>query len=140
MASTLKQIRSGLKDRLELSSGPNLKDVHVQPVDSAALTGYPTAVITLESLDPRVAMGGTPLQADFRVIVLVADMESPVGFENLDEYVDPQGTRSIDAAITASPNLGLSDVTAELVRVENVGLRPSGQYGADFIIRAWRVG
>lgn len=141
MASSLDDIRKGIKDRLELSTGPALRDVHLRPTHSGAITATPTAVIILDSVQvTTVAMGGTPMEALFRILLYVANAESEPGFLDLDEYVDPQGTRSIDKALADAPNIGLSDVTVELIRVENVGLRENNLHGADFVVRALRVG
>ena len=142
MASSLSQIRSGLKDRLETIAA--FKDIHTYQVDAGALNAFPTAIVLMEEAQvTTLAMGGTPLEVGFRVVVLVTNMDTPAGIETLDEFIDAQGTNSIDAAITAGRNLGLADVTAELTRVERIGVKEIGQgrfYGGDFLIRVVRVG
>lgn len=142
MASTLAQIRSGLKDRLETIAA--FKDVHTYQVDAGALNGFPTAIMLIEEAAyTTTAIGGTPMEVGFRVVVLVANMETPTGFETLDEFIDAQGTNSIDKAIEGGKNLGLTDVTAAVERVERIGIKEIGQgrfYGGDFLIRVVRTG
>jgi hypothetical protein len=142
MASSLAQIRSGLKDRLETITA--LGDVHAYQVDAGALNKFPTAIMLMdEAAYAQTAMGGTPMEVGFRVIVLVARADTPEGFEALDEFIDAQGARSIDRAIEGARNLGLTDVTAALVRCERVGIKEIGQgrfYGGDFLVRVVRTG
>lgn len=142
MASSLSQIRTGLKDRIETIAA--LKDVHTYQVDADALNDFPAAIVLMEEAQyTTLAMGGTPIEVGFRVIVLVAKAATPEGFETLDEFIDAQGTNSIDKAIEGGKNLALTDVTAEVMRVERIGIKEIGQgrfYGGDFLIRVVRTG
>jgi hypothetical protein len=130
MADEIKDIKDGLATLLNTITGLRVFDY---PVDS--VSSFPTAIILLESRNPITTLGGSSFTGKMKVTLLVSSGNTRNAYDSLDRYIDPLGTRSIEAAVDADNTWDGSVDDGRLVSVDNVGQRKlwGGAYvGADF--------
>ena len=100
-AQSLTDIRDGLKTRLETIAGLR---VYSSQVDN--INDFPCAVLILDRLDYVITVEGFSFEGTWRVLVLVDAAVRQDAYELLDDYLDPGGARSIEAAIYGDSTLG----------------------------------
>lgn len=112
---TISQVRTGLKDTI-IAAVPSLFGFDTVP-DVAQV---PCIVVRPGKLDYLVA-GGTCWEAMMEVYVLVTRTDAGGAQDQLDAYLSTTGTRSIPAALRATPALGVVGVDAVLVSMDKYG-------------------
>ena len=125
----------GLRVRLVTISGLTVSDY---PPDGKAAK-YPHAQITLGEGVYSLAMSGNDYEGRFTVTIRAAAAKGTPGWKALELYLDPTGTKSIQAAVKAGPTLGGK---ADWTRVEGHTAPErdpdnAAVYRADVLIR-WR--
>lgn len=120
--ATLAQVRAGLQTRLQTITGlQTYAYLPTVPVAPCAFVGSPT-------LSYHQAMKGV-VEYTFTVWVLTNESKPTEAAQaELDEYVQPTGTKSIKAAIEGTSPQTLSSVVDDVVVDELVGY---GIYGGD---------
>lgn len=114
--SSVKQIRSAVKSTLETAI-PDLFAYNNVP----EVTNVPAAVVEPATADFLVAMGRGADTWEFEVTVLVSYADADVAQDQLDDYVNGAGDKSIRQAIFANRSLGLPDVTAHIAGMSDYG-------------------
>ena len=102
---------------------------------------FPAAIVRLESREPVETLGGGAVRGSLCVEVLVPAADARQAEEALAAFVEPTGTRSIEAAASADPTWGGGVDDGRLVSVDNIGTRKMGGVrcvGAEF--HFWFVG
>lgn len=118
-AESLTDIRDGLKTRLQTIAGLR---VYSSQVDS--INEFPCAVLILDRLDYVITVEGFSFEGTWRVLVLVDSAVRQDAYELLDEYLDPSGTRSIEAAVYGDSTLGGFVDGVVVRRAGSVGILP----------------
>ena len=96
----------------------------------------PAMVLLFESRDTEQTIGGSTFQGIIRGTLLVSSASTKQAFDELDAYMEPLGTNSIEAAVDSDTTWGSTVDTGRLISVENVGYRDvgGGRYAAaDFV-------
>ena len=102
MADELKDLKDGLKTRLETISGLRVYD---QPPSSP--NEFPCAVIVTGDVDYQLAFAGNTFGVELLVHILLAQAAQPLkAWEDLDNYLNPVGTKSIRATVEGDQTLG----------------------------------
>uniref|UniRef100_A0A6M3JNG7 Putative tail protein n=1 Tax=viral metagenome TaxID=1070528 RepID=A0A6M3JNG7_9ZZZZ len=135
MASTLAQIRAGIATRLRTITGLR---AYPYPVDNIA--EVPAVVVATLSGDFLPVYSGAGWSGEARLVLLTGEATSEESWAALDVFLQAQGASSINAAFDGDTSLGLTDVSASIIRFENAGRREVGDpptflVGADFILR-----
>ena len=136
MANEIMEARKGLATAL--SNG--IDGLRVFDYAPEKVHEFPAAIVRLESREPVETLGGGAVRGTLRVEVLVSTANSRQAEESLAAFIEPQGTRSIEAAASADRTWGGAVDDARLVRVDNIGSRKVGGvacFGAEF--RFWFV-
>jgi hypothetical protein len=133
MANEIKDAKAGLASLLSSIAGLKVLDY---PAESA--NQFPAAVMMLESRAGIETMSGSSFVGRLKVVLLVSSANTKEAYETLDQFIDPLGARSIEAAVDADNTWTGKVDDGRLVSVDNVGLRKlwGGHYvGADFHFR-----
>ena len=96
----------------------------------------PAMVLLFEGRDTEQTIGGSTFQGTIRGTLLVSSASTKQAFDELDAYMEPLGTNSIEAAVDADTTWDSAVDTGRLISVENVGYRDigGGRYAAaDFV-------
>ena len=135
MADEIKDMKAGLKTRFEAVTG--IKHVYTYPPDS--INEEPAAVILLDSINNQRLIGGSTVEADFRVSVFVSSGDPQQSIDQLDSFASPLGTASVEVALKADTTLAGSADYAVL-RVTNnqrrVAVGNGDFFVVDFLVRA----
>lgn len=114
---------------------PDLR-VYNQPQDS--INEFPAAIILTDPLDYQQVFKNRDFTGVFRVILLLDQKDQQQAFDEIDEFLDVTGPKSIRAAIQLDKTLGGAVDFVILQRAENINFREvrPGQYykGADFLV------
>ena len=97
---------------------------------------FPSMVLLFQGRDTEQTLGGSTFRGTIRGTLLVSSTATKEAFDSLDEYMEPLGTNSIEAAIDADTTWGSNVDTGRLITIENVGFREvgGGRYAAaDFV-------
>lgn len=114
---SLTQIRTALKDVVETATG---------------LTGYrttpehanlPAFVVIPRTTSFDVAFGRGLDTYDLDVIVLISRRDDELAQDDLDEYVNGFGAKSIRQAVFNNRSLGLTNIDAHVVGLSDYGAR-----------------
>ena len=131
MANEIRDAKDGLKTRLETISGLRVLDY---PADS--VNEFPAAVVLFRGRNTLGGLGGSSFTGQVAVVVLISKQNTQEAFDELDKYMAPLGTESIEAAIDADNTWNAKVDDGRLVDVVNVGYREfpdGGRYvAADF--------
>lgn len=120
--STLTAIRAAVKTTLEA----NINGLLVYDT-MAGVTQVPSAVVLPDTADFAMGMsGGNCVKWMFSLFVLAPYTDPAVGQDSLDSYVDGSGSKSIRAVVKSNSTLGLADVSAMVMNMNDYG----GQYTA----------
>ena len=96
----------------------------------------PAFVLLFEGRDTEQTLGGSTFQGTIRGTLLISAASAKQAFDELDAYMEPLGTNSVEAAVDADNTWGGTVDTGRLQSVENVGYREigGGRYAAaDFV-------
>ena len=130
MANEIRDAKDGLGTRLATISGLKVLDYPAESVHE-----FPVAVVLFESRDAIQTLGGSSFAGEIKVVLLVSSANTQQAFDTLDQFMDPLGTSSIEAAVDGDNTWGSKVDDGRLVSVRNVGHRKlwGGFYiGADF--------
>ena len=130
MANEIRDAKDGLASLLSGIAGLRVLD---HPADS--INEFPAAVALFESRDPNETLGGSSFTGKMKVVLLVASANAPQAYDTLDQFMDPLGTSSVEAAVDADNTWGSKVDDGRLVSIGGVGYRKlwGGYYvGADF--------
>ena len=134
MPGELGSIRDGLGACLEAVEG--LRVVDHPPGDWRE---FPLAVIGSAVRNAgSVCLAGHSFEGEVIVAVFVDGVNPEEAYADLEQFMEPLGERSVEAAIDRDPTLGGSADYAALVRIDSVGSRTLGNsrcFAADFAIR-----
>lgn len=106
------------------------------PADS--IHEFPVAVVLFESRDATETLAGSSFTGKAKAVLLVSSANTQQAYDTLDQYMDPLGTTSVEAAVDADNTWGGNVDDGRLLSVDNVGQRKlwGGSYvGADFHFR-----
>ena len=135
MAGEIGEAKRGLAAALSGIDGLRVFDYTPDSVHE-----LPAAIVRLESREPVETLGGGSVRGSLCVEVLVPASDARQADETLVAFVESQGARSIEAAVSADPTWGGAVDDGRLVSVENIGRRKVGGVncvGAEF--RFWFV-
>lgn len=113
---SLKTIRTAVKTTLDAAI-PDLFSYNNVP----EVTNTPAAVVRPDTSDFQVSMGRGTDTWEFEVLVLVPYGEADVAQDQLDDYVNGFGAKSIRQAIFTNRALGLTDVSAHIAGMSDYG-------------------
>ena len=137
MANEIRDAKDGLASLLSNIAGLKVLDY---PADS--VHEFPAAVVLFESRDAMETLGGSTFTGAMKVVLLVSSASTKQAYDTLDQFMDPLGASSIEAASDADPTWGGNVDDGRLVSIDNIGLRKlwGGHYvGADFHLRFAKV-
>jgi hypothetical protein len=115
--STLGAIRTAIKTTIEANV------TGIICYDKASdVVQVPAVVVVPMSGDFGMGMaGGNCVNWEFALYVLTPRTETGIGQSILDEYIDGGGSKSVSKTIKDNPQLGLSDVSAQLSKMSDYG-------------------
>lgn len=118
--SNYSDIFGGIKNKLEA----NVTNLKVMEHPPESVNHFPAVLITPEPMDPTIAFGGNSFEADFRLTVLVSSADSPSGWTQLFDMIDPTtANRSIIKALKDNKTLNGKVDDSMVSMVENIGRR-----------------
>ena len=133
MANEIRDAKDGLGTLLSSISGLRVLDY---PADS--IHEFPVVAVLFESRDATVTLAGSSFTGKAKAVLLVSSANTQQAYDTLDQYMDPLGTTSVEAAVDADNTWGGNVDDGRLVSVDNVGQRKlwgSSYVGADFHFR-----
>lgn len=128
--ATVKQIRAGLKTRLETISGLRVFDYRpgsISPPTAVAARQTTSYDVTLDGLEDHV----------FAVTVYVQVGDDRTAQDSIDDYLSPTGTKSVVAAIHGDDTLGGVVDYARVTQAVDNGLVNYG--GTDYLAATFTV-
>mgnify|MGYP003137497935 CR=1 FL=1 len=132
MASEIANAKNGLGTLIGNISA--VKQVFDYPPED--IHEMPAMVLLFEGRDTEQTLGGSTFLGTIRGTLLISTASTKQAFDELDAYMEPLGTNSIEAAIDADTTWGSTVDTGRLQSIENVGYREvgGGRYAAaDFV-------
>jgi hypothetical protein len=129
MANEVRDAKDGLGTLLSTIAGLKVLDY------PAAVHEFPAAVALFESRNAVHTLGGSSFTGRIKVVLLVSSADTKQAYDALDQYMDPLGTSSIEAAVDADNTWNAKVDDRRLVSIDNVGSRKlwGGLYvAADF--------
>ena len=133
MAGEIRDAIRGLCDLLSTIDGLRTLDY---PADS--ISEFPAAVALFEGRDDLDTLGGSGFVGRIRVTLLVASANTKEAYDALDEFMAPQGPKSVEAAVNADNTWRGTVDDGRLLTLDNIGPRKlqGGNYiTADFHLR-----
>ncbi len=133
MTGAIADARRGLSEIL--AALPGLRVLDHPP---ASISETPAAVVLFESRDAALTLGGTSFAGRMKVVLAVASASAGEAYRSLEEYTEPSGANSVQAAVDADTTWGGAVDDGRLVSIDNVGARRlwGGVYtAADFHFR-----
>lgn len=130
MANEIGDAKDGLTTRLSTITGLKVLDYPAESVNE-----FPVAVVVFESRDARQALTGSSFTGRIKVVVLVSSANTQQAYDTLDQFMDPLGSSSVEAAVDADNTWNAKVDDGRLVSIDSVGHRKlwGGFYvGADF--------
>lgn len=140
--STISQIREALAERIAVADD-GLRVYKTPPADGIG-NDLPCAYPRGLAGNFTTTFGGStssfPMDAEWTVRVIVRSEEADEAWMQLEEYLNPEGNRSIAAAINTDPSLGLSDVQCAAIGFRNVGFNEQlpGVLSGELVLRLIR--
>lgn len=132
MASEIANAKDGLGTLIDGIS--SVRQVYDYPPEG--IHEMPSMVLIFAGRSAHEALSGSTFVGTIRGTLFVSSAATKEAFDTLDEYMEPLGTNSIEAAIDADLTWGGSVDVGKLTAVENVGYREvgGGRYAAaDFV-------
>lgn len=133
MANEFSGAKDGLMAMLRRIDGLRVLDYTAQAVNQ-----FPAAVVRPESREALETLSGGAVRGDISVQVLVCGDDAAQTSAALEAFLEPTGSRSIEAAVHADPTWGGKVDDVRLIGVDNIGARKRGGVrciGADFHFR-----
>ena len=135
MANEIKDAKDGLGTRLATITGLRIHDFEPEGVIE-----MPVAIIRFtRRLVGDLTIGGSSFTGDITVTLLLnVPGDEQEAFDEMDKYIAPLGTESIEAAIDGDNTWNSKVDDGRLVEINTVGWRNifGGRYmGADFVCR-----
>ncbi len=133
MTGAIADARQGLAKTL--AALPGLRVLDYPP---ASISDLPAAVVLFEGRDAGLTLGGTSFAGRMKAVLAVASASADEAYRTLEEFMEPSGTSSVQAAVDADATWGGKVDDGRLVSVDNVGSRRvwGGTYmAADFHFR-----
>ena len=130
MANEFTQAKAALITILSRIDG-----LRAQDYAAPAPNQYPAAIVRPESREPVETLSGGAMRGGIRVELLVSAADPAQAAKALEAYIEPRGSRSIEAAATADPTWGGKVDDSRLVAIDNIGARKrtgASCVGADF--------
>ena len=118
MANEIRDAKDGLASQLSTITGLKVLDYPAESVHE-----FPVAVVLFESRDAMQTLGGSSFTGKIKVVLLVSSAATQQAYDTLDQYIDPLGGNSIEAAVDADTTWGAKVDDGRLVSVDNVGHR-----------------
>ena len=118
MADEIRDAKDGLSTRLSTISGLRVLDYAAGSVNE-----FPSAVVLFESRNAAETLGGSTFAGRIKVILLVSAANTQEAFDTLDEFMDPLGTKSTEAAVDADATWGGNVDDGRLISIDSVGRR-----------------
>ena len=118
MSGVIARAREGLSEAL--ATLPGLRVLGYLPT---SFSEFPVAVVSFESRDASLTLGGGILAGLMKVVLAVSSASSLEAQRALEEYMEPEGARSIQAAVNADSTWGGTVDDGRLVSVDNAGTR-----------------
>ena len=134
MATTVSQIKTGLKTRLATISGLNAKDY--QPDNISPPYAWPM----LETIVYHGAMGGGLVTYEFTVSVVVSRVAERDAQTKLDGYLSWDGATSIRYALEGDKTLG--GVASNLIvksagNISTIDISDASYFAIDFVVTVY---
>jgi len=137
VANEIKDAKDGLVNLLDNITGLRVFDHWPESVNE-----FPAAVVMFESRtvggEDGIALAGSSFTALLRMVLLIAQANDLEAADELDLYMDPLGSKSIEAQIDGDTTWGGKVDAGKLILIENAGYRQfqDAQYmAADFVFR-----
>lgn len=130
MVNAIGEAKRGLAAALGSVEGLRVYDYEPDGVHE-----FPAAIVRLESREPVETLGGGAVRGSLRVEALVSAADARHADDVLEALLEPQGARSIEAAVMSDRTWGGAVDDGRLVRVDRIGRRKVGGVqcmGADF--------
>ena len=130
MANEIRDAKDGLATQLSTITGLKVLDYPAESVHE-----FPAAVVLFESRNAMQTLGGSTFSGRIKVMLLVSSADTQQAYDTLDQYMDPLGNSSIEAAVDGDNTWGSKVDDGRLVSIDKVGGRKlwGGFYvGADF--------
>ena len=118
MANEIRDAKDGLGTLLSTIAGLKLLDYPAESVHE-----FPAAVVLFESRNAVHTLGGSSFTGRIKVMLLVSSADTKQAYDTLDQYMDPLGTTSIEAAVDADNTWNAKVDDGRLVSIDNVGNR-----------------
>ena len=118
MADELKDAKDGLKTRLETISGLRIYD----HVPDSGPNEYPAAVLQFLDRTARSSgtLGGSHFEGRMSLTLLISKANDLEAYDELDKYMSPLGTLSIEAAVDGDNTWGGNVDAGYLESVEDI--------------------
>lgn len=137
--ATLRQVRTAIGDRLRTIPGLRVQESYEGTISP------PTAVVMAEHrrfLSYSTTQGGQTHDANFLIHLFVSKNTDRVAQDVLDEYCEPEGAKSVYAAVSGVLDVNGEMLFAEVMECRNYGTQvvgkspdPIEQYlGAEFVV------
>ncbi len=129
MANEIRDAKDGLGTLLTTISGLKVLDYPAESIHE-----FPVAVVLFESRDTMQTLGDSTFAGRIKVVLLVSSADTQQAYDTLDQFMDPLGTNSVEAAVDTDNTWGSKVDDGRLLKVDNVGRRKlwGGHYvGAD---------
>ena len=130
------EIRDAIRGLGELLS--NIEGLRALDYPADSIGEFPAAVVLFEGRDPLDTLGGGGFAGRIKVTLLVASANTREAYDALDEFMAPQGAKSVEAAVNADNTWHKTVDDGRLLTLDNVGPRKlhGGSYvAADFHFR-----
>jgi len=118
MANEISDAKDGLASILSNISGLRVLDY---PAD--AVREFPAAVVMFESRDAVQTLGSSSFTGRIKVVVLVSSANTEEAYDALDQFMDPLGASSLEAAIDADNTWNGKVDDGRLVSINGIGYR-----------------
>ena len=133
MANELRDAKDGLAARLSTITGLRVLDYPAESVSE-----FPAAIVLFESRDTARALGGSSFGGKIKVVLLVSSANTQQAYDTLDQFMDPLGSSSIEAAVDGDNTWGGKVDDGRLVSIDNVGQRKL--WGGTYVAADFHVG
>ena len=118
--SNYSDIFTGLKTVLEA----NVTGLKAYEHPPESVNSFPAAILLPDPIDVRLFFGGNSFEAKIRIVTLVSAGDSPEGWAQLMDYIDPTTTnKSIVKAVRTDPKLDGKVDSSEIYLIDNIGRR-----------------
>ena len=118
MADEIGDAKDGLASILS-----NISGLRVLDYPAEAVSEFPAAVVMFESRDAVQTLGGSSFTGRIKVVLLVSSANTEEAYDALDQFMDPLGASSIEAAVDADNTWNGKVDDGRLVSIDGIGHR-----------------